>query len=302
MRKWGKKTNYIENRRNSARLKEERDKYEAHFASIDRIANALESTQDQEQTDDDKRAVREKLTIGLLIATVIFTALADLIFYWTLKDSHENATQQLTKIDTQLGLMKSGSQQTDTQIAVNKDLASAAKDQATAAHESGNAVRENTILSGRAWIGPSIVTINPTPVAGTPVTISIGFQNSGRVPATDLGVFIDDFFVTADEDKNGVSRARLDKNVGDCKARVPVNGAQVVYPSAGGVGQEMSSELDKSMVDEQFVSGGKILFVSGCFVYTTFNAPHHSAFCFYYRAGQTKPPSLSLCIDGGYAD
>jgi hypothetical protein len=100
MRKWGKKTNYIENRRNSDRLKEERNKYESHFASIDRIANALESTQDQEQTDDDKRALREKFTIGLLIFTVIFTALADLIFYWTLKDSHENATQQIARIDT----------------------------------------------------------------------------------------------------------------------------------------------------------------------------------------------------------
>lgn len=48
MRKWGKNANYIQNRRNSGRLKDEREKYEKHLVSIDRIADALESTQGQE--------------------------------------------------------------------------------------------------------------------------------------------------------------------------------------------------------------------------------------------------------------
>ena len=104
MWEWGKKPNYIQNRRNCARLKQEREKHEKHLVSIDRIADALESTQGQEQRDDDQRARREIITIGLLILTVIFTGGADLIFYWTLVDSHENATKQLTEADAALKL------------------------------------------------------------------------------------------------------------------------------------------------------------------------------------------------------
>jgi hypothetical protein len=65
-----KKTNYIQNRRNSARLKEKSEGNKRHLASIDRVADALETTKIQEQTDNYKRAFREKLTISLLVATV----------------------------------------------------------------------------------------------------------------------------------------------------------------------------------------------------------------------------------------
>ena len=56
-----KEPRYIQQRRDAARSKEERENNERNLAAVNRVAGALEATQGQEQTDDDKRAFREKL-------------------------------------------------------------------------------------------------------------------------------------------------------------------------------------------------------------------------------------------------
>jgi hypothetical protein len=55
-------------------------------------------------------------------------------------------------------------------------------------------------------------------------------------------------------------------------------------------------------VDEDVVTGKKLLFIQGCFAYRTFGKVRHTAFCFFYREGQTKPENLNTCLGGHYAD
>jgi hypothetical protein len=280
MSQWLKKPGYIQQRRQAARLKQKRVADQRHLSSVDRIADALESTKTQEQTDDDNRAFREKLTIGLLVFTVLFTGGADGIFYATLRDAHKASREQLRRLDHQLGLMADSSRQTDTQISVTKDLASAAKDQADAARQGIIAARDNIIAGSRAWVGPNGATIEAAPVAGNPVTLLIAYQNTGRQPATGFVSSFDQFVITLDEDKMGVTAAKLTKNLVECKAKQPTPGVQVVYPSIGFASTNSGINIDKSLIDDKVVSGDKIIGVTGCFAYETFGTPitAHSAF------------------------
>jgi hypothetical protein len=62
------------------------------IGALNRIADKIIATAKQEQTDDNKRASRETLTIILLFLTVIFTGGADIIFYFTMKDARTIAS------------------------------------------------------------------------------------------------------------------------------------------------------------------------------------------------------------------
>jgi hypothetical protein len=89
MSHWREKTNYIQNRRNADRLKRESENHERQFVLINRIANALETAKEQDQADDNKRASREKLSLGLLIFTVIFAGFAALEAYRLATDTED---------------------------------------------------------------------------------------------------------------------------------------------------------------------------------------------------------------------
>lgn len=78
---------YIQKRRQREREKRDRQKHEANLATINSIANELAATKKQSQSDDDKRAFREKLTIALLIATVVAAGLGDVFFYGQLREA-----------------------------------------------------------------------------------------------------------------------------------------------------------------------------------------------------------------------
>jgi hypothetical protein len=300
MSQWGKRPSYVQQRRSASRLDKERDKDGKYLVAISRIADALEGTKTQDQTDDDKRASREKLTIWLLVFTVIFTGLADVIFYATLRDSHENSMEQLGRLDKQLGLMADSSRQTDVQIAVNKDLAAAAKDQADAARQGAAVARDNIVAGSRAWVGPNGATIEGTPAIGNSVDFVITYQNSGRQPATGFVPAGDVFTLTTDDAGRSVSK--ISENVEKCRAQPPIAGAEVVYPSTGFSGNQYRTTVDKSLIDDEVVKGDKLIVMTGCFAYITFDTAHHSAYCFYFRNGTTKPPNLSFCVNGSYAD
>lgn len=258
MPKWGKHTNYIQNRRHCARLKDERDKYERHLVSIDRIANALESTQGQEQRDDDKRARREIITILLLIFTVIFTGAADVIFYWTMNDSHENAAQQFTITSGQLNVMKQ---------------------------------------EGRAWIGPAGFTFADPMSTQEPLKILVHYLNYGREPAKDvrhssalslfpLGI---DNLAKIDTLPWWQDKAYFDPD-GQCISPYLV-GHNIVYPSqtaywseAGlAIGTQISSNSPNHMSLADVVPAikdkSRLYVIYGCFVYVTFDTTEYTTWC-----------------------
>jgi len=102
VRERGKKSNYVQQRRNTARLQEEQQKHDAHPAGVDRIADALETANNQEQSDYDKNIFREIITIVLLLVAVFLSSIANVIFYFTMKDARQAATDQLLALTGQL--------------------------------------------------------------------------------------------------------------------------------------------------------------------------------------------------------
>jgi hypothetical protein len=253
-------------------------------ALIDAITAQGEASRQEEQNEDRSKSFREWLTIILLVGTVVLLRSQVIEMqkvYDPIKGQADAAGKQADAASTQ---------------------AIVAKAQADAAIESARAVRENTIAAERAWVGPNSGALDAVPVAGNPVTFNIAYQNTGRQPARSFQSNADAFVVTLDEDLNGVTAAKLAKNMTDCLNKKPVVGAQVVYPSTGFASNQLSVTLDKGLIDDKVVSGDKILAVSGCFVYETFDSPHHSTFCFFYRSGMTKAQNLSFCPTGAYAD
>lgn len=300
MGKRGKKANYIQNSRNAARLKQQRDEYIQRLASIDRIADALESTKTQEQTDDDQRAFREIVTIWLLIFTVIFTGGADVIFYLTLEDSHYNAAEQIGRLDQQLGLMRSASTQTDAQIAVTKDLASAARDQAGAARDNIVAEKEDTENSSRAWVGPTGAVIDAAPSTGKPLTATVTYANSGKQPGTDMASYVEEqsFYASDIIDEANF----INNSVIKCNGIQTIAGGQVAYPTTGFAAYTLFATINGDVIDQATADGSRIIVLTGCFAYNTFNELHHSSFCFFYRKGVTRELNLSFCAGGNNAN
>ena len=56
------------------------------------------------------------------------------------------------------------------------------------------------------------------------------------------------------------------------------------------------------MIDDDVMSGKKIILLSGCFAYQTGGAVHHSAYCYFYQNGRVDFSHLAICQSGNYAD
>jgi len=197
--------------------------------------------------------------------------------------------------------MEAGSRQTDVQIAVNKDLATAAKDQAEAARQGAAVARDNMIASERAWVGPSDASIIGGVKENTPIVVNIAIFNSGREPAKNFSQSIQ--IMTATGDSTMLLMDMKDYVV-QCFARVAGSQAQVIYPTvgfgAGGVSFQETLSADK--VDANIISGNTYVIVRGCLTYQTIGATKHSSFCFFYKGGTTKPEHLNICANGSDAE
>jgi hypothetical protein len=58
----------------------QREQHEAHLRTINALTNQLAANQESEKASDEKKAFREKITIGLLVVTVVLTALTYGVF------------------------------------------------------------------------------------------------------------------------------------------------------------------------------------------------------------------------------
>jgi hypothetical protein len=257
----------------------------ADFAAlIDAITAQGQANRQEEQSEDRAKTFREWLTIPLLIGTVI------LLRY------------QVEEMKKVYDPIKGQADAAIIQAEAAKTQGAVAKTQADAAIEMAKAARENTVAAERAWVGPNGATMDAVPVAGSEASFVINCQNSGRQPAISFQSNAQPFVLTLEEDKNGGFISETIKNTNDCLARGPVSGAQVVYPSTGFSGNQLTVKFDKDLIDGNVAIGAKIIGVTGCFVYETFGTPHHSTFCFFYRNGVTKVPNMNFCSSGAYAD
>jgi hypothetical protein len=74
-------------------------------------------------------------------------------------------------------------------------------------------------------------------------------------------------------------------------------GGQVVYPGAFS-NYSLANKSEDLIVDQDLISGKKIVVVQGCFHYKTMSALKYSYFCYFYRKGRTKIQNLQICESG----
>lgn len=159
-------SNYIKKRRAAESEQRERQHHEDNVqivSALNRIADELVATEQQDQADDDKRSSREKLTILLLFLTVFATGIADIIFFVTMQDARTAATNQYGAMTTQQGIM--GGQLAEMEIA------------------------------RRPWVTADFSIVSPILFNNGSVTMTFKAiaRNIGQTPATQIAMSIEGF-------------------------------------------------------------------------------------------------------------
>jgi hypothetical protein len=265
---------------------EENDAGTKIAAAIKTLSDAQSTQTAHEDRNENINVVLAAVTIFLVFLTVVFTGLS----WWTFHD--------------QLKEMKSSAEQTNKIIEANTKLAEAATKQAEAAAENAKIARDNFVASERAWVGPRNAKISAAPAADKDLPIIIEYGNTGREPAIETVYDTDVFTVTDDEDKAGKARQQINDFVEKCKIMWRPDNAAVVYPSVGlsAANYALTKTMDKSLIDDDVISGVKTIFFDGCFVYKTTETIHRSWFCYSYKAGKTDIGSWNICPTGNGAD
>jgi hypothetical protein len=240
----------------------------ADFAAlIDAIKAEGRAYRAEEQREDKGKTFREWITVFLLGLTMI-------AIFW-----------QVHEMINVYGPIHS-------QAIASKIAADAATTQSR--------ISDKTLIQAqRAWVGPRNASVAAEPAIGKPIEITVEYQNSGREPALRFVYSLEPFLVTTAEETNGTLAAKILNNMNACKASNEWQGGSVIYPS--GV-YNLNAKTKDEFVDEDLTKGDKLLIVEGCFGYRTYDAQRHSAFCYFYKQGTTKPQTLNICISGNDAD
>ena len=269
------------------REKQEVDQKEAVSnitAAIRAIGDAQNSQTAHEDKNERTNVALALLTIFLVFLTVLFTGLS----WCTFRD--------------QLIEMKSASQQTNKIIDANVKLVDAAARQAEAATENAKIAHDNFVASERAWVGPRNAKISNAPASDKDLSIMLEYGNTGREPAVETAFDTEVF--TAAEEESANTLQRINDFIGRCKNMWKPDQAAVVYPSVGlsAANYTLTRIMDKSLVDDDVVTGVKTIYFSGCFSYKTAETIHRSWYCYFYKAGKTDNANWNICQTGNGAD
>ncbi len=205
------------------------------------------------------------------------------------------AKNQWMVMHAQLEEIRSSSTQTDKLIAASTVQSEASKISAETA-------RQTLIASQRAWLGPNDAKLDGTPVVGKKLNVFISFHNTGKEPARNVALMVDKNAVTPMEEPAGIFHWKNLIFLNKCLNLKEREAGQIIYPSTGFASVTFMSPLQEDIIDEDIVTGKKWLMIEGCFAYKTFGKTRHSAFCYFYKAGETQPDHLGVCFYGNYAD
>jgi hypothetical protein len=282
-----------------ANNKEDRSGQDLGKKEILEALEAISRTLKDEGAANRGEELREDTSNKLLqIATLLFVILTTGGIFW-----------RGAIFNRQLDEMRSASIQTNKLVDANASLVDSASKQANAAQKEADALSEsvrvahdNVILAERAWLGPNNAGFASEPAPNKAIEVTINYQNSGRQPALNFLYFADPFSATVEDDINGTVVSRIAQYLDNCKSQIAWPGGSVVYPSTGFSNYVLNTKTKEDFVDDPIIKKDKIVFLQGCFLYRTFDAPRHSYFCFFYKQGQTKFQNLNICANGHYAD
>ena len=184
-----------------------------------------------------------------------------------------------------------------------RDGQASSTQQAEFTRESNRLNREALIASSRAWVGPVDAKISGALEVGKLVKIVVSVRNTGKEPARNFRWIPDHFVATNDTLNDGSLSRKVDTNLKFCFGTPSIPFGQVIFPSTGfGSGADFSIEIPKEEIDQDVISGQKLLIAQGCMAYESFGAVRHSAFCYFYKSGTSSIEHLNICDGGSSAD
>jgi hypothetical protein len=153
--------------------------------------------------------------------------------------------------------------------------------------------KDAVIVSQRAWVDPSFVTLNTPIVVGSPLVYKVSYKNVGHSPATAFAWRFDNGFVPAQK-PNAFERFDAGTN-STCDGLAPDDKlGSVEFPAPQNAsdpaaldyvpGVSNSPKVKNQIVaDEDMTSGKHYFYLQGCFVYRTMNRVGKSRFCFFVQ-------------------
>lgn len=230
--------------------------------------------------------------------TAISGAVATLVAFSALDISRNG----VRVTEAQLEEMRSSSAQTDQIVAT-------AIKQAEATKAIAEVARNSLAVEQRAWLGPSQAAFTDGVAIGEKIRPTIYHRNFGKSPALFVNVDMD---IRIRPNENGhLSEATKKIIIDDANACLRKNygtvGA-VVFPESlysykyDAIGRDTGTPFYDIAFTDRMVSGKDVVIIDGCINYKTMGINAHTAFCFYYEAGESKVEALSICRIGNQAD
>jgi hypothetical protein len=161
------------------------------------------------------------------------------------------------------------------------------------------------VAANRAWVGSLIGSVSGVPTtvgADTTAYANVSLTNTGREPAINAGIdlFIDTVDVNASVE---AMHQKQNSYAIECKAQKINSQLIVINPSVDpNHPYTTGKKIPPETIDWAVIYGRKYLLFHGCINYDTFNTTRHTAFCYFFQAGESNPAALPLCDQGGYAD
>jgi hypothetical protein len=268
----------------------------ADFAAlIDAIKREGVAYRKEEQREDRGKRFREWTTIGLIFVT--FCAVC-----WQVHEMikvYEPIRLQAEAAQKSAQAASRAADAANAQAEALGSEAEAVSKQAAAAIAAAKATHDSMIAAQRAWIGPQNAAFSAEPKIGDQIDVTIQYLNTGREPGTSFSYDIDPFAVQEQSPEFG---QRVNPFMIGCFQKTEAPPGQVVYASTGFSNYNLNAKLAKELVDNDVISGQKVIVIQGCFVYITEQAVRHSFFCYFYKQGFTKLQNLNICPTGHNAD
>lgn len=189
------------------------------------------------------------------------------------------------------------------------ELIAAAKVQAGAAKAMADVARDSFSSGQRAWLSPSQAAFADGVAIGEKIRPTIYHRNFGKSPALFVNVDMD---IRIRPNESGhLSETTKKIIIDDANACLRKNygtvGA-VVFPESlysykyDAIGRDTGTPFYDIAFTDRMVSGEDVVIIDGCINYKTMGINAHTAFCFYYEAGESKVEALSICRIGNQAD
>ncbi|TQF27714.1 hypothetical protein UNPF46_29585 [Bradyrhizobium sp. UNPF46] len=175
----------------------------------------------------------------------------------------------------------------------------------------------------RAWVGINEIELADPPRVKELLVLAVGYANFGKEPAKNVNFDRTDSFTATipsnvppelvprfdsecnidGSDPEGratgeTCKARIEKNLAQCRYTNSTPPGRVVFPGKGSFPLPVSEGAMRGNINTK----ERVIVLTGCVTYLTFEQVHYSSFCYFYRGGQTPPKTMKPCPIGNDAN